>query len=238
MNNSRYEIISNKILSDETLRYSEIYKITNILNGKIYVGQCVSHILNHRKYRPYGYMGRFKTHISEAFSMKKNQSHYLNNSIRKYGPDKFNVELIAYCELEKSDERETYYIHHLNSIYPNGYNLKIGGSSFKHSDESKKRLSVGVSKYYADNYSERIEKFKKVKHIDDDIDKYIKPLNRNNTQYGWYVYIERCKTDFGGVHIPLEKSKESAIEFIQLLKIHLAKHLDAGNPLESQTTTS
>ncbi|NBP58101.1 hypothetical protein EBU71_16505 [bacterium] len=40
------------------------------------------------------------------------------------------------------------------------------------------------------------------------------------------------------IHIPLEKSKEDAIEFIKYLKNHLAKYLDAGNPLESLTTTS
>mgnify|MGYP003352438492 CR=1 FL=1 len=50
------------------------------------------------------------------------------------------------------------------------------------------------------------------------IEKYIKPLNRNNQQYGWYVYIDRVKADFGGVHIPLNESKLSAIEFIQNLK--------------------
>ena len=66
------------------------------------------------------------------------------------------------------------------------------------------------------------DRFKDVKYIDNDIDKYIKPLNRNNEQYGWYVYINRCKADFGGIHISLEESKNSAIEFIKVLKNHLA----------------
>ena len=60
------------------------------------------------------------------------------------------------------------------------------------------------------------------KNIDDDIEKYIKPLNRKNEQYGWYVYIDRVKADFGGVHISLEDSKKCAIEFINNLKKHLA----------------
>jgi hypothetical protein len=58
--------------------------------------------------------------------------------------------------------------------------------------------------------------------IDNDIEKYIKPLKINNTQYGWYVYIDRIKADFGGVHISLDESKLSAIEFINNLKNHLA----------------
>jgi hypothetical protein len=68
--------------------------------------------------------------------------------------------------------------------------------------------------------------------IDDDIEKYVKPLNRNNTQYGWYVYIKRKKTDFGGVHITLEESRKMALDFIVSLKKYLVKHLDAGNSLE------
>ena len=235
MEPSKYQQLSNKILDDSSERYCEIYKITNLSNGKIYVGQSVSHILNHKRYRPYGHQGRFRCHISEAFSTKKNQSHYLNNAIRKYGVADFEVDLIERCEIEKADEREIHYIKEFNSLFPNGYNLKNGGSVFTHSDESKKRLSNGVVNYFKDKKSER---FKGVEKIDDDIEKYIKPLNRNNEQYGWYVYIEKCKADFGGVHIPLEKSRKDAIEFINILKNHLAKHLDAGNPLESSTTTS
>lgn len=47
-------------------------------------------------------------------------------------------------------------------------------------------------------------------------------MTKQNEQYGWYDYINRCKADFGGIHIPLDESKNSAIEFIQNLKNHLA----------------
>jgi len=90
---------------------------------------------------------------------------------------------------------------------------------FTHSDESKKRVSNGVINYYKDK---KYDRFKDVKHIDDDIDKYIKPLNKHNEQYGWYVYIDRVKADFGGVHISLDESKKCAIEFINNLKNQLA----------------
>lgn len=229
MEPSNRQNLSNTILDDQTKRYCEIYKITNLSNGKIYVGQAVSHILNHKRYRPYGHEGRFRCHISEAFSTKKNQSHYLNNAIRKYGVDDFVVDLIECCEILNSDDREIYYIKKFNSLFPNGYNLKNGGSLFTHSDESKKRVSNGVIMYYKEK---KFERFKNITKIEDNIEKYIKPLNRNNSQYGWYVYIEKCKADFGGVHIPLEKSKKDAIEFINKLKNQLAKYLVAGSPLE------
>jgi group I intron endonuclease len=219
MEPSKYTNLSKIILDEPTNRYCEIYKIVNLSNNKIYVGQAVSHILNHKKYRPYGHEGRFRCHISEAFSTKKNQSHYLNNAIRKYGVEDFVVELIECCEIKDADERETHYIKEFNSLYPNGYNLKNGGKVFTHSNESKKRVSNGVLNYYKDK---KFNKFKDIKHIDDDIDKYIKPLNKYNEQYGWYVYINKCKADFGGIHISLDESKNSAIEFIQELKNHLA----------------
>jgi group I intron endonuclease len=229
MEPSNRQNLSNTILDDQTKRYCEIYKITNLSTGKIYVGQAVSHILNHKRYRPYGHEGRFRCHISEAFSTKKNQSHYLNNAIRKYGVADFVVDLIECCEISNSDGREIHYIKEFNSLFPNGYNLKNGGTSFTHSDESKKRVSNGVMLYFKEK---KFERFQNITKIEDDIEKYIKPLNRNNSQYGWYVYIEKCKADFGGVHIPLEKSKKDAIEFINKLKNQLAKHLVAGSPLE------
>jgi group I intron endonuclease len=229
MEPSKRQRLSNVILDDPTERYCEIYKITNLTSGKIYVGQAVSHILNHKRYRPYGHDGRFRCHISEAFSTKKNQSHYLNNAIRKYGVEDFVVELIECCEIDEANDREIHYIKHFNSLFPSGYNLKNGGSVFTHSDESKKRVSNGVKSYFKDK---KFARFNDIKQIDEDIEKYIKPLKRNNEQYGWYVYIERKKADFGGVHVSLAESKEEAKEFIITLKNQLAKHLAAGNPLE------
>jgi hypothetical protein len=215
MEPSKCKELSKHILDNNTERFCEIYKISNLSNNNNYIGQAVSHILNHKRYRPYGCEGRFRCHISEAFSCKKNQSHYLNNAIRKYGVENFTVELLEYCELDKSDEREIHYIKEYNTLYPNGYNLKNGGNVFTHSEESKKRVSNGVINYYKDK---KFDKFKNINHIDHDIEKYIKPLKKYNEQYGWYVYIDRCKADFGGIHISLEESKKNAIEFINKLK--------------------
>jgi len=83
-----------KILENENERYCVIYKIICLKTNKIYIGQAVSHILNHKKYRIYGMEGRFKSHIYEAYSNKKNQCTYLNNAIKKYGKEFFNVELL------------------------------------------------------------------------------------------------------------------------------------------------
>jgi hypothetical protein len=105
----------------------EVYKITNQITGKSYVGQTRSHRLNHGKYRPFGYMGRFKDHIAEANSNKKNQSRYLNSSLLKYGVDKFTCSLILTCDVEDLDVYERHHILEQNTKFPNGYNLTEGG---------------------------------------------------------------------------------------------------------------
>ena len=108
----------------------EIYKITNTTNGKLYIGQTRSHRLNHNKYRPFGYLARFKDHIHEAHSNKKNQSRYLNSAILKYGIDNFTCEKILSCEVSELDVQEERFISEYNSKYPNGYNLTNGGKGF------------------------------------------------------------------------------------------------------------
>jgi hypothetical protein len=105
----------------------EIYKITNAVTNKHYIGQTRSHRLNHGKYRPFGYIGRFKDHISETFSNKKNTCKYLNSSIAKYGKEQFTCELLIRCGVVELDNYETHYIIEYNSKYPNGYNLTDGG---------------------------------------------------------------------------------------------------------------
>ena len=208
--------LKNTILDDESLRYCEIYKITNRINQKKYIGQAVSHILNHKRFRPYGAETRFRCHISEAFSEKKCQCYYLNNALRKYGTEKFELQLLRNCKIEHADAIESEEILRNNSLFPNGYNLNTGGKSARHTDESRKRVSDGVINYYKDK---KYDRFKDVKIKDDiDIEQYVRPLNRFDVQYGWYVLIDRKKADFGGSCIPLEKSKQMALDFILKIK--------------------
>jgi hypothetical protein len=105
----------------------EIYKITNTTNGTSYIGQTRSHRLNHNKYRPFGYLGRFNDHVHEAFSSKKNNSRYLNSAIRKYGKESFTCEKLHTCKVNELDAIEIQYIIEYNTKYPNGYNLTNGG---------------------------------------------------------------------------------------------------------------
>jgi group I intron endonuclease len=105
----------------------EIYKITNNITKKCYIGQTRSHRLNKGKYRPFGFMGRFRDHISKSISNKTNTCRYLNYSILKYGAANFVCEKICTCPVQELDEKEVMFIQLHNSKYPNGYNLTSGG---------------------------------------------------------------------------------------------------------------
>jgi group I intron endonuclease len=92
-----------------------IYKITNLVNCKIYIG-LTSKTLKHR----------FKGHYLQA---KYGASWHISNAIRKYGKDNFKIEEICKCkDLEEANKMEDYYIRILDSINPViGYNSKFGG---------------------------------------------------------------------------------------------------------------
>lgn len=115
-----------------------IYKITNTINNKIYIGQTV----NPQK--------RWLKHLSVARSDYKYNS-YFYNAINKYGSDNFKFEVIEECNVLCMDERESFWIKELNSLTPNGYNLTPGGMYLfdehnpfygkKHTQETKNKIS-------------------------------------------------------------------------------------------------
>jgi hypothetical protein len=133
-------MILNKSEVDKVI--GEIYKITNVINKKIYIGQTRSHRLNKEKYRPFGYMGRFKDHINECYSNKKNVCNYLNSAIIKYGKENFTCEKLIECPVDNLDETEIKYILEYNSKYPNGYNLTAGGKTCNHCIVEKRESTV------------------------------------------------------------------------------------------------
>lgn len=96
-----------------------IYKITNLINSKIYIGQTIRSI-----------NVRWNQHKSESFNNHGHGYNYhLHNAIRKYGSDNFKIEIIEQCPDEERFEEETYYIKKYNSTDPKiGYNFVIQGT--------------------------------------------------------------------------------------------------------------
>jgi hypothetical protein len=222
---------------NEKDRYIEIYKITNSSTGKLYIGQTVSHMLNHGKYRRYGSTKRLSSHLSEAIKNNKDKEcRYLNNSIRKYGIDKFNVELIDICPMDKGDEFEAKHITEYNSIFPFGYNLKIGGTVFKHCNESRRILSESYYKSLnktqlrdSNNTSDnkilnsidqnKIDRLDNIDLPDDiaDIDKYTRISNIKNKNL-LILKIGDVELSFGSKKKTNNELKQDIIIFIDKVK--------------------
>ncbi|MBQ9441872.1 MAG: GIY-YIG nuclease family protein [Selenomonadaceae bacterium] len=108
-----------------------IYKITNLENGKIYVGQTV----------------QFEKRMKQHQHSKKTG---VDAAIKKYGWENFSVEILEECPEEMLDEREIFWIAKLNSMFPNGYNLTSGGERKKFvSAESIAKMSAKLKGRFA-----------------------------------------------------------------------------------------
>ncbi len=94
--------------------YGVIYKITNKINGKVYIGQTTVGFD-----RRYGYNLLSKTH-----------NEHLKRSIEKYGIENFDICKVYDIALTPNelDEKEIYYINKFDCI-ENGYNKVIGGAT-------------------------------------------------------------------------------------------------------------
>ena len=92
-----------------------IYKITNQINGKVYIGQTnLSSVQD-----------RFNAHVKKA---NRHVNRYLYDAMNHYGVDNFSVEEIEHCDKEKLDDREIFWISHYKSNNKDfGYNMTAGG---------------------------------------------------------------------------------------------------------------
>lgn len=100
-----------------------IYKIENLINGKVYIGQSIN------------IQERWNEHklINSRTSKDalKKQKYPLYLAFQKYGLENFSFEVLEECSLEELDTKEQFYIKKYNSYidFPNsnGYNLTLGG---------------------------------------------------------------------------------------------------------------
>lgn len=95
-----------------------IYKITNLVNNKVYIGQTITTLKE-----------RWRKHCSDAFN-KKNVTG-VDAAIKKYGKENFSCEEICRCNQEELNKLEQFYIQQYNSYNGAnediGYNLTLGG---------------------------------------------------------------------------------------------------------------
>ena len=91
-----------------------IYKIENLNNGKVYIGQSIH---PHRRLIEHMYMAR--RHLDDL---------PIHLAIAKYKEENFSYAIIEE-NIENYNEREAYWIAYYNSLVPNGYNILPGGQN-------------------------------------------------------------------------------------------------------------
>lgn len=183
---------------------SYIYKITNIITNKIYIGYTSRSIKR-----------RFYEHKWDAMntSYEKNKS-YLYQSMRKYGTENFIIEsLLEFDENEKDwKELERHYIKKYNTLIPNGYNVLEGGD-------------IPPIHYGSNN--------KKTKIKDEELPKLFNMLKDNNLSYDYianYFHISlsqlynincgynRKQPNLSYPIRKFSKQEEYALQVIEILK--------------------
>lgn len=152
---------------EEIQNFSGIYKITNLVNSKIYIGSAVC------------LYNRFRLHISDLLDGSHNNTH-LQSAFNKYGITNFRFEVIKLCKDKELESTERYYIKVLNVR-----NVKIGYNKNEDpytrlgavlSEETKAKISNSLKGKKLPEKS--LEKLKKI--IREKIAKCIVQLDLNN----------------------------------------------------------
>lgn len=113
------------------MKSNEVYKITNKVTNKIYIG--ITNQGSGARYRHHWYESR----IGEPSP--------IHRSMAKYGEDNFTLEIIDFADTyDELKEKEKYWIKQYNSTDKSiGYNLTEGGDGTfgrKHSEETKEKI--------------------------------------------------------------------------------------------------
>ena len=106
-----------------------IYKITNIQNNKVYIGQTIRPVKD-----------RFNRHMNDGLN-NIIDTHFAR-AIRKYGKESFQIEIIDTAQSQNElNEKERYWIQYYNSV-KEGYNetdaiSKCGGNTYQSKTEKE-----------------------------------------------------------------------------------------------------
>jgi group I intron endonuclease len=119
-----------------------IYKVTNNLNGKVYIGQTIRPLIV-----------RWKQHCNPC---NKNCI-ALHRAIQKYGKENFSIQQIDIaCDRDELDKKEIYWINFYNSTNSEkGYNLRVGGEHGYVSEETRIKISKSATGKFVSDETKR-----------------------------------------------------------------------------------
>ena len=106
-----------------------IYKIENLINGKVYIGQ--SNDIERR----------FSQHQS-SYEQERFSDKPLYKAFAKYGIENFSFTIIEECSVEQLNEKEKFWIAELKTLtHQNGYNITAGGNGVFNDNHPKHKLT-------------------------------------------------------------------------------------------------
>lgn len=109
-----------------------IYKITNTINGKSYIGQSVD---IHK---------RWTSEKNASQNANRHEYNYpLSKALRKYGIENFSFTIIEQCPKDELNKKETYWINFYDTYF-NGYNQTLGGDSRCGTEMKPKETVIGI----------------------------------------------------------------------------------------------
>lgn len=176
-----------------------IYKITNTVTNKMYIGQTCKDINT-----------RWRNHISSIKNERGCPA--LRDAIKKHGFDKFEFKLLLICFDDCIYDIERYYIAKFNTRVPNGYNISPGGmgggfTGLQHTEETKKIIGEKSRQRYIDNPELREENSKRVKEA-------MKGLNiseRMNKSEKWRQYVAKLRDGSISSRVTLDEETKAKI---------------------------
>lgn len=140
-----------------------IYKITNLLDSKVYIGQA-------RNIKE-----RWQCHLNNLTNNRHCNNH-LQNAWNKYGAENFKFEIIEECEESELNEREIYWIDYYGGCNSNNnYNLMAGGNcGGSPSIETRQKLSIkNKGQKRSQEFSKRLREVNLGKHHSEETKKKI-----------------------------------------------------------------
>lgn len=118
------------------MAFGIIYKITNTVTGKAYIGQTTHSLRT-----------RWRLHCSASSTCT-----LLHDAILEHGKEAFKIEQIDSGDSrEELNQKEVAWILKENSKAPNGYNIDNGGYYIEYSEESRCRMSENHANVTGEN---------------------------------------------------------------------------------------
>lgn len=186
-----------------------IYKITNEVDGKVYIGKTKNFKNRWRQYQ-YDYENRRSRSLNS----------YIMNAMLKHGFEKFRFDIVEICDISLCADRELYWMDYYESCdLTKGYNLRRDSSSgmITHPATSEK-----ISNRLKDEWSSGIRSGHSTKMIESwsDKDKSMQSaiMTKALTKYNYLL------TDANGISITLSYKKLRELDLHRVLGKFLRKN--------------